>query len=361
MRRWNAGKRGRGWWGESRRHSLAAKKGWRKRVAKMPRVPMKTIEAAEALRPKRARVVDRAKRAKVVLDPDDPRVNFWLKRPYELDVEGIDTPVVAKGRDQPEKNFEKQRELSVKLKEKIVDLFWEGGRTRKHNWKLKQIKMEFYEKPKPATVFNLTLENDFVLGGGRYIHVRANPESYAIFELRDAKGNVLGALDYRCNSGEKLLELLEKKVLEGGFFRDLIVKQHAWMIKGEHRDEEIEKLREQLKEWGSRSEEKSVKGWSVPRTKFNEWKGYFRRYFFDLHGEQLFWYSTARHREYIDLYNWSDEGILIRKSDIEKYGWDRIGKFLEETAREEYKQYTDYLLKFLKKDTERLWGNIIQW
>ena len=83
-------KRGKGWWGERQRHSEAAKKGWLKRYAKLPRYSYTELKKKHESRPKRARKLDERTKAKVILDPDDPRVAYWVKNPGKYDVKTID-------------------------------------------------------------------------------------------------------------------------------------------------------------------------------------------------------------------------------------------------------------------------------
>ena len=87
---------GKGWHEERRRHSLAARMGWRTRKGKMkPSYTPEQLKRIHRGRPPRARAADERRFAQRTLSPDNAYVDTWVKHPGAMDIKGIDTPPVS--------------------------------------------------------------------------------------------------------------------------------------------------------------------------------------------------------------------------------------------------------------------------
>lgn len=86
-------KTNRGWHGDKKRHSEAAKLGHERKLAKLADINIHEAKIInEVTRKKQDRDRDVKTRSKNVLKPGDKRVNYWAKHPGHYDVEDVDTP-----------------------------------------------------------------------------------------------------------------------------------------------------------------------------------------------------------------------------------------------------------------------------
>lgn len=82
---------GPGWHKDYKRHSVAARLGWKNRRAGMkPSHTPAELRRIHEERSKRSRVQDERQTAKRLLDPEDPYTDSWVKDPGQMDIRGID-------------------------------------------------------------------------------------------------------------------------------------------------------------------------------------------------------------------------------------------------------------------------------
>ena len=97
--------KGKGWWGESKRHSQASLSGWKKRRDRFNRNVGRQggkhlyIRARQRAlnRSDRSVLADRRRTAKIVLDPNNPyEANKYIRNPQRFDLKDSDTKMQKK-------------------------------------------------------------------------------------------------------------------------------------------------------------------------------------------------------------------------------------------------------------------------
>lgn len=85
-----------GWTGDKKGHSDAAKRGWQKRYEKMPAITDAEISEVQGKRKQKTKDMDGAFTAKRTFNRDDPRARPWLKNPGRFDIQDVDTRMLAR-------------------------------------------------------------------------------------------------------------------------------------------------------------------------------------------------------------------------------------------------------------------------
>jgi len=298
----------RGWWKESKRHSLAAKKGWKARLAKLPPVPREKLKERNESRSPRARKVDAEKRASIVLDPSDPRVHSWMNRPNRYDVEGIDTP---KTREKEDKKQLERGLNTAQLKKKLPQ----------------ELKLAFERKPYDPFAVERYLKSI----GSEITDV--SYQGYDVYLIRTRTG--------------------KEKFVRGRELLRIVV-------------EDVGKAKVKSKSKQSKQKSSKAKSKTKLKTKSNWDKyGHLYRYFYDpsIKDEwdaRLFWYwigDTSKNSWEVNIYGWSKEpntdSVLVREEDVQKHGWSKIKEFLTKVTTKDRKQYVNELIAWMKKDIDR--------
>lgn len=183
-----------GWYGEKRRHSEAAKKGWKNR--KNIKSGAKYVKQALELQKKRsehAKKADAIRTAKKVGDPEKSRdVNRWKDHPEKSDLENIDT---------------KGKGLSTsKQKKKGIDKKQADEEVGKILSATKGKKKETTEKSLEIPRLQRKLSN------GSWVSIdKENTEKYFNIALKKQKQMNKEFGEKYADSPEKLLEMINKK------------------------------------------------------------------------------------------------------------------------------------------------------
>lgn len=83
-----------GWAGDKKKHSEAARLGWQRRYEKLGPLTDQEIDAVQAKRSQRTKEMDAAFTSKRTFNRDDPRARPWLKHPGRFDIRDVDTRMI---------------------------------------------------------------------------------------------------------------------------------------------------------------------------------------------------------------------------------------------------------------------------